>query len=171
MALERTAVLVKVPIGNPVLHRDDARFRTEQLRHVVGHRIHLVGLDSENHDVLKSRCRIVRGRLYVARHEFGTVAQDELDAPAADRIEVRPAGEKRDPLTGKRQFNADVAADGPGPHDCDLHQVNLKKVGRGNSADCESCPQPAPVSHTYEECTERQRCGNAPRSGASPRHP
>lgn len=100
-------------------------------RHQRGSGIDHAANDARRWDLAQADAGRING-LYAtalerAAVQFRVVAQDELDAAAADSLEVRPAGKKRDALTGERQLDSGIAADGPRSYDCDLHRTNLKK--------------------------------------------
>ena len=115
------AVLVEVPVRDAVLHRDDDRLRSEQHRHIVRDRLDLVRLHRQNHDVMRTGVGIVVRRPHLARDVFTTVVHHELDAVAANRLEIRATYDECDVLACERELRADIAADGTCSNDRDLH--------------------------------------------------
>src|SRR5882762_2023732 len=120
-----TAMVVEIPVGDAVLHGDDDRVGAEQMRYIAGDRLELMGLHGEDHQLLCARGGAVLRSHDVARHLLTAVAQDEPDAAAANRFQIRAAHDEGDPLTRQRQLRAHVTADGTAADDGDLHRAPL----------------------------------------------
>jgi hypothetical protein len=120
-AFERSAVLVKIPIRDPVLHRHDHGLGAEEPGHLVRHRFDLVRLHRQDDDVLSARPVVAVGGLHLARHLLLAVGRDQLEAVGGDGVEVGSAHDERDLLAGQRELRSDQAADRAGPDDCYLH--------------------------------------------------
>ncbi len=113
---------VEVPVGNAVLHGHHDRFRGEQLGYVVRDGFHLVRFHRQDHHVLRAGGSVIVGRLHAIRNVLGAVAHDEFHSVLADRVQIRTTDDEGDVFTGQSQFHADVATDGAGANDCNLHR-------------------------------------------------
>ena len=118
---ELPAVAVEVPERDAVLHRHDHGLRPDQVRQFVDDSLDLVCLHRQHDDVLHAGFGVVIGREHVARDLRAAVVGDQLDAVAADGIEIRPAHDEGQLFAGQCELCAHVAADGAGADDCDFH--------------------------------------------------
>src|SRR5438105_11612298 len=124
-----TAVVMEIPVGDAVLHGHHDGVGAVQMRHIVGDGLELVGFDGENDQLLCARGNAVPGGRDVARHLLGAVGEDEPDAAALHRLEIRPARDEGDPFARQRELRADVTADGTATDDGDLHRAPFLVFG------------------------------------------
>ena len=83
----------------------------QQRRQVVEDRLHLVRLDAEDDDVVDARGGEIAGRADVAGDFLAPVGEDEAQAAAADRLEVRAAGDDGDFVPRIGQQDGEMPAD------------------------------------------------------------
>src|SRR5262249_2990757 len=120
-ALEFAPVLVEIPPGDAVLHRHDGRVGVAQAAEALGHCGDLVGLDGQEHDVVRAGLLGRRDGGDVAGVLLDALGGHELHAAGADRRQVGAPGDERHALAGEGQAHAEVAADGARPDDGELH--------------------------------------------------
>src|SRR5438046_7108853 len=76
---------------------------------------------------------LVVRRPHVARDVLAAVVHHELDAVAANRLEIGAAYDECDVLACEREPRADIAADGTCSNDRDLHRI-LRHASSGSSS-------------------------------------
>ena len=130
-SLERSTVAVEVPEGNAILHRHDHGIGTEELGDVRGNRLDLMSLHGKDHDVLRSRCSVIRRRVDPWYRLLAPVAHEQPNAARAQRVELRAARDESDVLAGVRETRPDVAADRTDPDD---RYLQVTPAPRRNSA-------------------------------------
>ncbi len=105
------------------------------MRHIAGDGLELMGLHGEDHQLLCARGNVVLRSHDVARQVLGAVGEDEPDAAASHRLEIRPAHDEGDPLTRQRQLRAHVTADGTTTDDGDLHRAPFLSLATGSAGE------------------------------------
>ena len=95
----RPGQLVKVPPRHAVDHRDDHRIGPEQGPHRRQQVAHLVGLDRQQHHVLRPGIGHLRHRPDSRCMQAAAILQDQPEPVAVDRREVAVAGDEGDRLT------------------------------------------------------------------------
>src|SRR5207247_2720414 len=107
------AVLVEIPPGDAVLHRDDRGVGAAEMLDVAGDRRDLMRLDGQQHDVLLARIAraLDRTRVRPLRGDLGAVFPDHAHALRANGVEVRAACDERDVFASRSKPSAEVAAD------------------------------------------------------------
>ena len=117
-ALVRAAMLVEIPPGDAVLRRHHDRLRAIQRPHRRGDRGQAMGLDGDNHHILRAGRAHIAGRQRRARQLGRAIRALKRQAALLDRLEMCPARDQRDMLAGQRQPRAQVAADRAGARRC-----------------------------------------------------
>ena len=80
-----------------------------------------MGLDGEQHHILWPGLGHPLHGAHSAGVLFAAVFEDQPEAIGLDRRQVLVAGDEGDLLTGQRQLGAQIAADGTGANDRELH--------------------------------------------------
>src|SRR5262249_37893942 len=88
-------VAVEVPVRDAVLHGHPGGVGPEELRHLFGDGLELVGLHGENHQVLRAGSRVITGHGDVADDVLAAVGHDELQAARAYGVDVGAAHAER----------------------------------------------------------------------------
>ena len=81
-----------------------------------------MSLHREQNGVLRAAL-FNRGSLDRFDNALAAVLFDELEPMASDRLEVGAAGDEGHFLTGQRQTRAQIATNGAGTDDCELHRT------------------------------------------------
>src|SRR6185503_13982701 len=122
--VELAAVTLEVPPRNAVLRAHDRRVWSEERRDLRRKAGESVRLDAEKDDVRGADCLEVAGHL---RPDLEvTLGARHPQAALLHRAQVRTAREEHDVGPCVRQSGADVAANGAGSRDDDLHDFCAK---------------------------------------------
>ncbi|MNG14001.1 hypothetical protein D3C84_977220 [compost metagenome] len=120
---QRAALLLEVPVGDAVLHGHDHGVGAEELGQLRHHRLDLVRLHCQDHDVLRAGLLVAVGGLYLVRHLLAALGADELEAVGGDGVQVLAPHDESDVLPGQRELGAHQAADRAGADHCNLHDI------------------------------------------------
>jgi hypothetical protein len=113
---------VEIPVRYSVLHRHHDGIGAKQLRHLVRHRLELVGLHRQDHQVLRPGGAVVVACLDVRRQLLAAVVHHQLYAVAANGLQIRAAHHAGDVFAGQGELGADITADGARANNRDLHR-------------------------------------------------
>ncbi len=108
---------MEIPIGNAVLQRHHDGVGPEQLRHLRRNRFDLMRLHRENDGILRTGRSVVVGRIHARHGQFGSIAVDDPDAAAAQRIQIRTACDEGHLIAGVREPGSQVTANRSDPDD------------------------------------------------------
>src|SRR5690606_12013286 len=125
---ELAAVLLEVPVGNAVLHRDDGGVRAIQLGQIICNRLNLVSLERQDDQILRAGFVVAVGSFHVAGNVLGTIIHDELHAILANCLKIGTAHDEGHVFTRQSELNADVTSDGTGSYNCYFHTIFLNEV-------------------------------------------
>ena len=104
-----------VPVWDAVLHRHDHRVRAAQVPHVVGHRVELVRLHRQHHDIVHAGGAVVVGGAHVERDLLAAVGRNQFDAVEANSLQIGAAHEERDLVADQCQLGSQIPAEAPAP--------------------------------------------------------
>ena len=124
-AVEFAAVFLEVPPGQAVLNGQHHGVRAVERRQLVRDRGKVVGLDRQNHQILRAGVLEGGGRGQVLGQVFRAVRPNQLEAVALDRLEVGALVDHRDLVARERQPRPEQAADGAGADDTNFHACLL----------------------------------------------
>src|ERR1019366_1306142 len=119
----RAVQVLKVPPGQPVLRRHDHGVVVEQRPHLRRQRLDLIGLDRQEHDILRPCLGTGSDRAQSLGHFLGGIRMYQRQSLGADRRKLRALLDRRHLLTRSRKTYRENAADRSGTYDSDFHYV------------------------------------------------